>query len=410
MKTKAICMLAVCMLPLLVTGCWDKKELEQNAYVIAIGVDESDQKDMLEVTYLIENPQVGTSEIAKAEDEPASEKLTLTVPDWISMQDTAETILSREISFAHTRIIIIGEKLARSGRLFDFIEGGMREPTLSRMVNMVVSREKASTFLETNDPLLDTRPHKYYDLMTLRWKERGMVPMASLNRFVYEMDGDNLFLAVYTSALALYGADGKMEDQYLPGELSHTGGPEAQYIGGAVFRRGKMIGSLNGEELRLTNFLRRVDEAREMLATYPDPEDEDRHITVRITQTKNTKIRINLKSDPIHIQVTVPLNMEILQIPSRINYITNRDKQEILRSHLENSIEEKIDKLIRRTQEEFQGEPFMWYLDARRQFWTWEDYQKFNWHEKYLEAKVDVDVQIDFSGFGKTKRPVRSKS
>ena len=48
---------------LFLTGCWDLKEIEQQSYIIAIGLDKANDHDnTLDVTLLISNPEFGTQQ------------------------------------------------------------------------------------------------------------------------------------------------------------------------------------------------------------------------------------------------------------------------------------------------------------------------------------------------------------
>ena len=44
----------------LLSGCWDRKELEDRAYVIGLGLDQSKTEGKIKVTMLIANPEVGS--------------------------------------------------------------------------------------------------------------------------------------------------------------------------------------------------------------------------------------------------------------------------------------------------------------------------------------------------------------
>ena len=47
--------LIICLLPFLITGCYDRKELDDLAYAIAIGIDKGAEQN-LDITYQIAIP------------------------------------------------------------------------------------------------------------------------------------------------------------------------------------------------------------------------------------------------------------------------------------------------------------------------------------------------------------------
>ena len=44
----------------LLSGCWDREELEDRAYVIGLGLDKSEKEGNIKITMLIANPEVGS--------------------------------------------------------------------------------------------------------------------------------------------------------------------------------------------------------------------------------------------------------------------------------------------------------------------------------------------------------------
>lgn len=60
-KTKTLFRLLLFFLMLcLLSGCWDREELEDKAYVIGLGLDRSKDKDKIKITMLLANPEVGS--------------------------------------------------------------------------------------------------------------------------------------------------------------------------------------------------------------------------------------------------------------------------------------------------------------------------------------------------------------
>ena len=64
---------------LLLTGCWDKVEIEDLAYVIAIGLDKTEGENLV-ITYQIAIPEGG-------EGDTESEIISIQAPDFLSARD-----------------------------------------------------------------------------------------------------------------------------------------------------------------------------------------------------------------------------------------------------------------------------------------------------------------------------------
>jgi len=387
----------------LLTGCFDKVELEDLAYVVVIGIDKGADNGF-EVTYQIGNPQVGSSDRVQAE-EPASEIITMNVPDLATVRDLANVSVSREVTYAHLKAIITGEELTRSKESLTLLDAVLRDQAIKQDVMLIVSKEKASEFIRGNKHELETRPHKHYEFMSRRWEETGLVPNSTLLKFFPRILGDaGLFLSTYATtkkSKTHYG----YEDEYLAGQVKKEGGNSMQMIGAAVLKEGRMIGTLNGEEVKITLLLRPNTVRSSMLASYADPLAKDKRIAASWSKTEPTKIKMDLSTDIPKVDVVVPIKMEILSIASGIDYVEDLKKQKLLKEAIARSLEQKSMKVVKKTQQEFKGDPFQWYLIARKQFWTLAEYKKYNWMKKYPTAEVRVKYDIEFTNFGRQLKP-----
>lgn len=399
------------ILLLVLTGCWDKKEVEEMSYVVAIGLDlpkdiDIEKEQALDVTFQFANPK-GSSN--KGEETGGTEKknqdvITLTAPDFITAKNTANSFVTRQVSFNHTVVIIASEELAKTDLFFNFITSAFKEREIRRETSLLISKERASEFIEKNEPELGIQPHKFYQFIIQRSIETGMVPNSTLNRFANITDGDgDLFLAMYGSVTKKEN-NGKFgeEDQYFAGEVPKKGGNPTQLIGSAVFKEGLMIGKLDGEETRRSLLLDNTSEIEDMFSVYPDPLAERYKITVRIRKKTGTEVKLLKKNGPPKIDVLVPFEIELISVPSMIDYGGDIKKQETLKKSIVELKEKEFNALIQKTQEEFKGNPFYWSLEVRPNFSSTKEYRKWDWMNKqYPVAEINVKVDLEIIGFGK---------
>ena len=84
--------------------------------------------------------------------------------------------------------------------------------------------------------------------------------------------GTDLSLAMYTTAEREKNPTIKEEDEYIAGQVNATGElDDTQFIGSAVFKNGKMIDKLTGEETRTVNILDDTTNIKDILVNFPDP-------------------------------------------------------------------------------------------------------------------------------------------
>jgi len=398
MKVSKVIFLLVIVLHL--TGCWDQIQIEEYGYVAAIGIDEGiDGK--LSVTFQITNPQIGTATRLEV-NEPASDTITFLSEDLVSARDLSSISIARRLTFSHTKAMVVSEDFAKTDKFFPLLESTQRDRDIRREFNLIICREKASDFIRNNNPPFDTRNAKYYEFMTSRWRDIGFVPLSNLHRFSQRaIDNSNLFLATYATTQKI---DVKTafdsEGDFLAGQVDKIDKNPMEMMGSAIFKGGKMVGTLTGDETRLSLMLRPKVITNNVLATFPDPLKEGSKISAKLIRKKN-KIDIKITDNYPIIDVTVPVVISISSIPSQIDYVENRKNQEILRNSIEKRLQSKSMELVKKTQKEFEGDPFLWGQLARKKFWLYKDFKDYNWMEKYKNAKVTVQYHVTIEDFGK---------
>ncbi|MFS8514751.1 MAG: hypothetical protein LOD87_13690, partial [Planifilum fulgidum] len=110
---RALCLLWVASL-LILSGCWDRKELNEIALIRAIGIDRTED-GQVEVTLLQAIPQ-------RAEDAGGGEKTggtqrvlsarSINIPE---AKAKLQQKLGREIFTGHQEVVVFGERMARTG-------------------------------------------------------------------------------------------------------------------------------------------------------------------------------------------------------------------------------------------------------------------------------------------------------
>jgi spore germination protein KC len=390
--------LLLLFLILTLTACSDKSEIEEQAFVIAIGIDEKEGNGVT-VTYQIANPQAGVPN-AGGEKEEASEIITFNAPDFVSARDLANATVARDVNFSHAKVIIISEKFIKKKEAVKLLTSQIRDREVRRDIKIIISKEKASEFIKYNHPKLETRPHKYFDLMAGRWEHTGLVPFSDFQRLLQRIESkSDGFLIIYATSEKVEEKYGE-EDDYLAGQIQQQGGNQTQLIGSAVLKDGVMVGTLTGEETRMSLILRPIQIAKHFRVTYPDPIDPKYRISAQIHKNKNTKIKIRTDKDPVEIDVKIPLNLTITAVPSGINYSSDFENQKKLKEYIEKGLEKKFMDVVKKSQEEFKTNPFNWSHIARRKFLTMKQYEEFEWEKKFLNARVNIDVVVKVSDFG----------
>jgi spore germination protein KC len=404
LNRKTVCrsllsVLVVCLL----TGCWDREELEDKAYVIGLGLDQSKVEGKIKVTMLIANPEVGSMQGGGGSVEKAKEIITFDANDFITAKGTANAVISRSISYDLLKIIIVSEGFAKDPLFIKTIYDTRKDKEIRLDSYLAVSKEKAYKYFLKNKPRMETRPHKYFDFMIDHGVENGLIPDSTLFRFFKTLEGGtDLFLAMYTSTVRQESPEIKGEDEYTAGELNVTGDlDDTQFLGSAVFKNGKMIDKLSGQQTRIINTLDDTTNIDNILISTPDFfSNKKEHMAFRLLKPDNNKVKMNFRESKPKIDITVPLSIEVLANPSMVNL--NDDKnQRKLKQKLTDFLTSTMEEVITKAQTELKGVPYPLSLYARKHFATIKEFEAFNWSKSFVEADITIKADVNIIDYGK---------
>ncbi|PTQ54802.1 MAG: Spore germination protein GerKC [Hydrogenibacillus schlegelii] len=398
--------LGAALLALFLGGCWDKVELEDIAFVTAIGFDRGERPGLLDVTLQIVNTQKATITLGTAaEGEPRMTNITLKNTTPLMTKDLANAVITRRINISQTQAFLISEDLARNVDLYSVLAMTIRDPEMRRETPVIITRERAEDFIRKNVPRFETLIYEFYRYKLNRWKDTGIVPLSSMNDYLRAHAAGQPYLFVYASARrTLPGEKGRMDDT-TAGKAEIEGGDPVEMIGSAIVYRGKMIGALTGEETRLALLLAHKLRVASYYMSFRDPVKPIFQVSTRIKNETPPLIRIDLSRDPMVITVDVPFYVEVLSIPSKVDYVTDRSLQKKLIQSILEQMDEKTARLLHKAQKEWRVDLFDWARYARQKFWTWDAWERFDFADRFPDARVRVRYRIEMIDFGKQFNP-----
>jgi len=189
----------------LLTGCWDRLELEDRAVILGVAIDKFQpgmDEDDADVTHLHDsNPAQGQDQIRVTVQIALPGRIPLgpgegggkpgsTNPLWIigvsgHTIDDALMNLQQEVSsrlfFGHLRVIVISEELAKDG-LANINDYFRRNPEVRRMAWMMVSSGNAEKIIRAQPPL-ERVPTVYLISMLDNAVKMGKYPQEFVGRY-----------------------------------------------------------------------------------------------------------------------------------------------------------------------------------------------------------------------------------
>lgn len=324
--------LLIAIVSLVLTSCVGE-EPNDIAYITALGIDK--KENGFEYTIQFANPTKISGGAAEQGGSGGNivENITVEGPTMYSGLNSADAIVSKDLSLAHAKIIVVSEEIAREG-LSGFAEVISRNNDIRPDVYLTVC-ENAGEYLESVKPVIELNPVKYYQL-TYGNKKGGPLP---------QNDAVDFFMAVVSGdtdcPLPLAGVAGIKEKNQNTDAGSQEGGKEekaeenkkseeasvnqgnfqkgtknyfageagvkiknkSETLGLAVFRGDKYVDKLGGTDALIYNIL--TNDIRDTEIVF-QLEGETLPVTVRVDEKDIPEIKI----DRIQKQVVIKVKLE----------------------------------------------------------------------------------------------------
>ena len=193
-----------------------------------------------------------------------SEMVTIRAANLVEARNFLNSILARSPDFSHTKIMGVGEKLARKG-VGEFLASTMRFREFRGSMTFNVFTGTAKEFISKNKPRMEVLPTKAYETQMMNATDSDYFLHTTIQQFYGDLKSNSS-----SPCAALYGVNPlngvdqpsappippAQADQYIAGFIPRHGGSVGEALGTAVFRKDKMVGILTNEETRMLAILK----------------------------------------------------------------------------------------------------------------------------------------------------------
>ena len=359
-------MLIMCQLT---TGCYDRRELDELAYPIAVGFDKGEGKFLrMSLQIVVPTKIAGGGEGGGGEGggKESVSIMTVETPTIYSGLNMVNTYVSKQINLSHVKAIIFSEELAREG-IEKYINAITRGREFRGNAYILVAKgtgNSAEKFMREVKPELESNPAKYYEMVLNAFDYTGFTAEATLISFYRNMTSHTTQpMAVLanvsefeksediTLEYSTYKQKGRnypLPGDYTAGNMPKVGNLKTEVMGMAVFDGARMVGEMDGEE---TSYHLMVEgKYGYSYVTIPDPEAKDLFVLLNLRQDRQPKKKVEMIGDKPHIYIHIKLEADVLSIQSGINY-ESIGKTRILEQATEEFITEGIERMLNRTVE-----------------------------------------------------------
>ncbi|MEN6412048.1 MAG: Ger(x)C family spore germination protein [Veillonellales bacterium] len=392
-------LLLICMATLSL-GCFGSRETDEVAYVLAIGIDKSDEAGMINVTYQIAIPRTlagGPAAGAKSEKDVID--VTIKAPSLAEARSLLNSVESRAANLSHNKIFIFGEEYAREG-IGDVLGPLLRfREFRGSMFIMVVKDDTAKNYINKNKPKLEALPSRFYESMFLTSGETSYYLQTFLHDFYTRLKSGGA--SPITALGGIYSDSSPVEPATPPnppGKANEYTGSlprqreednPAELIGTALFKQDKMVGTLTSNETRMLAIL--DNKFHKGFFVLEDPLMPNKSVHVNLRLGHGPEIKADSREGQAFITIDIFLEGEITSIPSGINY-EQREYRTILEQEVSQVIRQDMLKMISKTQR-LGVDPAGFGDHFRKNFATLPQFENAHWDQLYQQAEINVSVE-----------------
>ncbi len=384
------------------SGCYDNREIEDLAYVIAIGIDQA-EGNSFNLTFQTAVPQAITEGGGEGTD-----ITTYKTDNFLSGLKKAGQYLSRNINLSHTKIIVVSEDIAQKG-ITAFINGLEKGMQIRPDIKIVVAAEGAKEYLKSIQPKLTSNPSRYYELLFKTYESDFLIPYAQLDDYLYRSKNHVAQpLAIYTAQdknivdnKKPKGEEGGKKDPGGEEKKSGGGGSEKEtgdeeemkmsLSGLAVFKQDRMVGRLNAREASIFALM---TGSKNIIIDIDDPIDSKFKVLSNIKRENSSVTTVKLIEGKPVIKIALDFDISVQAIQSNTDYDTPQNAAKLNKAY-KATLQKEMELLLKKVTYEYKSDIFGFGEMAKRRFLTIKDWDKAKWSEAFPETKYQLIVDSE---------------
>lgn len=394
MRKRSLILVILLTIALISTGCWSKRELNEIALVIGLGVDKIGDE------YVVSTQVVDPSEISSKGGSGRAPVVTYKAKAHSMMGAVRKLTATtpRKLYLAHLRMFVIGESVAKEG-LAPALDVISRDHELRSEFYVILAKgNKAHEVLSIVTPL-EKVPSSYMYTM-LKHSEKYWAPFSTLK--IDQLD-NQLSSSSKEAVITAVEIKGNIEEgQQKKNAENIVLENYLQYTSAGVFRGDKLMGFLSIPEAAGYKYL--TDNITSTVIEMPCNKNH-KDVTELINTRTIIRGKVSDHKPSIHVQVDAEANVAELQCQSDL---LNLDVIRTLEKKTEQAIKFDIDKALQKTQKEYHTDIFGFGEKIHQSNpKEWEKLDK-NWPRVFSTLPIKVDVKVEIRNFGKVNRSTPS--
>lgn len=422
------------------TGCLSKTELEDYAYVIAIGIDKGSKNNYI-ISFQIAVPIKIAGEGSNGSGKESTSLVTLETDTIYNSISRANAMISKEITLSHNKIIVFSEEVAKEG-IQELLNAFVTNREIRPKTSMLVYKGLAKDLLASLEPILEKNPSRYYDLLLDSNQYTGYAIDNTLFHF-YLASQDTLSspYALLTEPVreekASINVPSKSQNNQQKNELPSGDSPDKQaqdnkfsgdshsnqsssetisensqndqlkssntssdseplpstanVAGIAIFTNDRLVGEIKDEQM-LSHILL-LGKLKKVNIDIEDIEDKTKTTVIKLRQVEEPKIDVKIEENIPKIDILIRLECDLITSGSQIDYTKSENKEK-----LSDAIKEKLTKdmkqYLTKIAREFKADPIGFGKYYRKEVLTLKELENIEWKEIFPNSEFKTEFQI----------------
>lgn len=370
-------------LVLILSGCWNSRELDTLGIVMGVGVDKSTESGKVQVTTQIVKP----GEIKSSSNKSGGGGETKAF--W-NAQSTGNTVFgtlrdmtnksSRKLFFPHNQIIIFSKDIAKDGlqKYIDFFE---RDPETRNNVLVFISEDKAADILDVKSEL-------------------EKVPSSNIAKLIKgEAAATSQIMAVHLRNLITWRLS-KTTAPVIP-ILKISGEGEKKEVitsGTAVLKGDKLIGTMDKKEGRGLLWVLGEVKSGIIEVKYTDNDT----VSMEIIR-ESSKMTPEIKNNEVIMKVKIIEEGNIGE-HTGVNILSKLPAVDLLEKMKTEAIKDEVNAAVKKAQE-LNADIFELGTSIHYKYPKQWKKMEDKWDEIFPKVKVEVDVEAKIRLMGRIFRP-----
>lgn len=389
------CIFGLLVLSLLLSGCWDRRELNQLAITLAIGIDK------VEDDYQV-SAQVVVPSVVSTNSTGGGTMVTLYSARGETVYEAFRKMTKdspRKIYPGHTRILVVGEELAKEG-IAESLDLLSRDPELRPDFYVVVAKENtAANILNVTTPVENIPANKMFNSLKMSETAWSGTKSIKLDELIEDLVSDGKEAVLTGVEIAGNQEQGSSKQNI----ESISPSVRIKYDNLAVFKDDQLIGWLTEDETIGFSYV--TDSVQTSVKAISCPNEGK--ATIEVIQV-NSEMKGNIKNGKPVVNIKINVEGDVGAVECKIN-LNELKTIHSLEKIYEKEMQDNIKKTIATLQTNYKTDIFGFGEELHRSNPKEWNTIKNNWEEEFSNLTTNVDVDLKILGTGTIKNSLIEK-